>query len=293
MSKKEIASFKEVKYSMKLLDRTMGEEVSNNKARELAYTLKEGFKIDDIGNAQNFRIKNRIPLTVSTFNVSGSLNVGTIARIASNLGVNRMVTFGKDVYDPISLVNAELDLWIRLENCPIPSAPNDVFDIENLQIIQTVVYWTTFFQKKCVPVLIETGGTLISEFDWLSASKNLPPGFELCLQLGAEGEGVPMKLFDLNHVKKCFGSIENLLSNVKINSYVHENDFLLSTFQLLTENQGLNDVESFCINLLQTNAENHKIAHISIPMAFSNVASLNVSQAAAIALWEAHKAFSK
>lgn len=134
-----------------------------------AFNVRDEFKklsLEEIND-----IQPKLGFSVCLLNLTGSLNVGNIIRSSVAFGANKVFLAGKKRYDKRSVVGA--NNYIEIISLPFMIDENNI-DVEKcLEEIEKYDY---------TPVLCETGGIDVSEYQW---------PVNPCIVMGTEGTGIP------------------------------------------------------------------------------------------------------
>jgi tRNA G18 (ribose-2'-O)-methylase SpoU len=145
------------------------------------YAVRDEYKTKTLEELKEITKSDRLPFSVFLFNVTGSLNVGTMIRTAHALGAGRVFVFGRKKFDKRSCVGSHnyLDI-ISIDS-----------DSEN-EVEQYYQFYGIMEYYKLNPIMIETGGKNYTEYNWKGAHEfNQRMEKQICLVLGNEGLGIP------------------------------------------------------------------------------------------------------
>jgi len=145
------------------------------------YAVRDEYKSNTLEELKEITKSDRLPFSVFLFNVTGSLNVGTMIRTAHALGAEKVFVFGRRKYDKRSCVGSHNYL-------PIISIDSDAENPEE----QYDQFQSIMDSYHLDPILIETGGRNYTEYNWKmihGVSQHI--GRQVCLVVGNEGLEIP------------------------------------------------------------------------------------------------------
>lgn len=155
------------------------------KSHENGFNVRDEFKNMTEEEIRNFYIQHTSPFRVCAFNVEGDLNIGMMIRTASLFGAEKFYIFGRRKIDNRSLVGAQKYIPVEKIN---GLDENGNFDIS--------LFETFCDNENICPVLLETGGTVLTLFDW---EPYVGGNKRLCLVFGNEASGLPDTLRARNY----------------------------------------------------------------------------------------------
>lgn len=152
------------------------------------YAVRDEYKTKTLEELKEITKSDRLPFSVFLFNVTGSLNVGTMIRTAHALGAEKVFVFGRRKYDKRSCVGSHNYL-------PIISIDSDSENPEE----QYDQFQSIMDSYDIDPILIETGGRNYTEYNWKNVMLlHRHTGKQICLVVGNEGLGIP------NIIRECY-----------------------------------------------------------------------------------------
>lgn len=140
--------------------------------------VRDEFKNLTVPEIQNIAKQNLNPFAVCVLNVTGGLNISTIIRSAHNFGAQEVIIFGKPRFDRRGMVGSQN----YTEITKVPGLDDGELDLN--------VFNQLMFDRKYMPIFVETGGVPLNNFKWKTHIRENSP--TPCLIFGNENTGIPI-----------------------------------------------------------------------------------------------------
>ncbi len=140
--------------------------------------IRDSLKDHTVGELKEIAQQDRLPFAFATLSVTGDLNVGAMLRTAHLLGAREGYVIGRRKLDRRSMVGIQNYFTIhRLEG-----RNPDMMSINPDRVREI------FTEYNLMPIVMEDGGTPLSEVNWQEIFTN-PPGLPT-ITMGNESRGI-------------------------------------------------------------------------------------------------------